>query len=106
LRVSLVGAAGVGEEPLLRHVAQHRDMAYVQWGVDGEARVEAAHAVLLRADGDVMPGAEVLDMHPGRPRGGVDAVLAGRLELFRRGDELLPGLRGDGLEACFLESAA
>ncbi len=57
-----------------------------------ELGVHPAHAVFLGADGHVVPGREVLDVHPGRPSRGVDALLAGGLELLAGGDEFLPRL--------------
>src|SRR2546422_11703326 len=41
----------------------------------------------------VVPGTEVLDVHPRRPAGAVDAALARGLEPAGGSGELLPGLR-------------
>ena len=66
--------------------------------------VEPVHAVRLGADRQVVPGAEILDVHPGRPAGRVDALLAGRLQLGRSDGELGPGLgRLLGIEPRLLE---
>src|SRR5207302_2568945 len=90
----------------LRELAEQRDMAHVQRRVDGELGVEAAHAILLGADGHVVPGAEVLDVRPGRPARRVDALLAGALQLLGGGLELLPRLWRLRLEAGLPESIA
>ena len=76
----------------------------MQRRVDRELGVHATDAVLLGADGQVVPGAEVLHMHPRRPAGGVDAALAAGLELAGSDAELLPGLgRGVGVQPGLLE---
>ena len=93
LGIALVGAPGVGEPAVLGEVGQHADMTHMERRVDGELRVHPAHAVLLGADRHVMPGAEVLDVHPRRPAGRVNARLPGRFQLAGRDPELLPGLR-------------
>src|SRR5207248_6323407 len=81
LGVALVGAPGIGELALLGELAEHRDMANVQRRIDAELRIEAGHAVLLGADRHVVPGAEVLDVHPRRPGRGVHALLPAALQL-------------------------
>ena len=61
--------------------------------IDLELGAEAADAVFQRGDRQVVPCAEVLDVHPARPAGGVDALLAAGLELAGGNGKFLPGLR-------------
>src|SRR2546426_2299824 len=57
-----------------------------------ELGIDACDAVLPRADRQVVPGTEVLDVHPRRPAGAVDAALARGLEPAGGSGELFPGL--------------
>ena len=73
--------------------------------VDGQFGAEAAEAVLERADLQVVPGREVLELHPGNPAGGEAALgRAGIHDLVGEGFKLFPGLgRGVRVEAGFFE---
>ena len=51
----------------------------------------------------VVPSAEVLDMHPRRPAGGINALLSGGLQLAGNHCEFLPGLRRGAVEAGLFE---
>ena len=86
-------AARVSEPALPGAVAEHGDMFDVRRRIDLEHGVDSAHAVFAGADRQVVPGAEVLDVHPRRPAAGIDAGLAGGLQRAGGDGEFLPGLR-------------
>uniref|UniRef100_A0A0N4ZAQ2 Chaperone protein DnaK n=1 Tax=Parastrongyloides trichosuri TaxID=131310 RepID=A0A0N4ZAQ2_PARTI len=103
-RVGLVAAAAVHEDAFLAQLGQVLQVAHVQRGVDGDARVQAAEAVVLGGVGHVVPGRERFQLDPRRPGGRVAAFLAGGLQLLAGGGQLFPGLGGIvGVQAGLLE---
>ena len=99
-----VGAALVNKQPLLGHVGEVLNMAYVQGRVRHQTRVQALHAVAFGGQLGVVPRREALQLCPPLPGGGEWALVAAGLELGRRQRNFRPsGGRVIGVQSCGLE---
>ena len=104
LRPAVTAPAAVVEELRLLPLAELLDVADVGGTVQPELGVEAAEAVRLRGERQVVPGGEVLELGPPDPLAAEPARIAGRLELLPRLPHLGPRARGlVGIEAGLLE---
>ena len=93
-RRAVAAATAILEDVLLRPVGERLDVPYVGRAVDRQLGVEAAEAVVLRSERDIMTGREVLELDPGLPCRRKTATRgAGRDQLARRLCHLRPGLR-------------
>src|SRR5207237_4836245 len=77
-RVRLVLASAVDEGLVLRPIRELLDVPDLQGSVEGELGIEPGEAVLLRGEGLVVPGAQVLELDPGIPGNGEAALEARR----------------------------
>ena len=68
-------------------------MAHVQRRVEGQARIQAAHAVALAGELDVMPCGKALELRPAHPARGEWAGMAAGLQLGGRLRDFDPRLR-------------
>ena len=90
LRLAL--ATAVAEHAVLQHLLQVADMLHVQRAVEYQTGIQAAKAIILGSKQRVVPGREAFQMHPGLPVGGVSALVAAVLHLFRGSKQFRPGL--------------
>ena len=67
--IGVVSAPGIDEDLVLLPVGQLLDVLHVQRGIDEKLGIQAFKTVALGANGNVVPGTEVLDLDPGRPAG-------------------------------------
>ena len=103
-RRRLALAAAIDEDLVLAPVGQPLDVRDARRVIELQLDVEAAKAVGLGGEGQVMKGAVVLDHRPGLPLRREPALGAARDQLLAELAHLVPGLgRRVGIEAGLLE---
>src|SRR5262249_10336373 len=92
-RQRLVLSALVREQSLLAPIGEVLDVLHLHRAVELQLGAQAAEAVLLAPEPDVMPCTEALELYPRLPARGKGEACTARLELLHRLRHLRPGLR-------------